>query len=193
MNAHQGANVHPLIWKTVFVLDKINYYVAKVTSWLALPMMLSLICEVVMRYFFQKPTIWAMDIAIILFGIHFMLGSPYCLQTGNHIRTDFFYHNWSIKTRAKADIFNYILFFFPVHFIFFYVACKYFYKSFLQNEVAITSPWMPVIWPVKLAIPVCVGLTILQGISETIKCFYRLKHGNELWADNGDANMNNFL
>ena len=90
------------------------------------------------------------------------------------------------------------LYYFSIHLflknlLFFYVACKYFYKSFLQNEVAITSPWMPVIWPVKLAIPVCVGLTILQGISETIKCFYRLKHGNELWADHDDANMNNFL
>ncbi len=189
----ERATIHPLIIRTVLTLDKINYLTAKITSWFALPMMLSLICEVVMRYFFQKPTIWAMDIAIILFGIHFMLGSPYCLQTGNHIRTDFFYHSWPVKTRAKVDIFNYLVFFFPVHFVFFYVACKYFYKSFLQNEVAITSPWMPVIWPVKLAIPVCVGLTILQGISETIKCFYRLKHGNELWADHDDANMNNFL
>ena len=63
----ERTTIHPLIIRTVLTLDKINYLTAKITSWFALPMMLSLICEVVMRYFFQKPTIWAMNIAIILF------------------------------------------------------------------------------------------------------------------------------
>jgi len=117
-----------------------------------------------------------------------MLGSPYCLKTGNHIRTDFFYHNWSTKKKAVVDIFNYIVFFFPVHFVFFYIAWKYAYKSVLMNEVSVASPWMPIIWPVKMAIPVCVGLTLLQGVSEVLKNYYRYKAGEDFWPSSADRN-----
>lgn len=175
--------------QTIAAIDGINETVGKLTAWLALPMMFSLIYEVVMRYFFRAPSIWAMDIAILLYGVHFMLGSPYCLLTGNHIRTDFFYHNWSTRTKAAVDMFNYIVFFFPVHIVFFNVALAYFLKSYSQNEVAVTSPWMPIIWPAKMAIPVCVGLTLLQGVSEVVKCYYRWKTGVDLWptTETGEA------
>jgi TRAP-type mannitol/chloroaromatic compound transport system permease small subunit len=163
------------------MLDGLNVGVGKIAAWLAIPMMLSLIIEVVMRYAFRQPTIWAMDMAVILYGIHFMLGSAYCLREGQHIRTDFFYHNWSVRKKAAADLFNYIVLFFPAHIVFFYVSCGYFYKSFAHNETAVTSPWAPIIWPAKLAIPVCVFLTLLQGVSEVLKCIYRYKTGEDLW------------
>ena len=184
-----AAQIPPPAARIIGALDGLNTHVGKAVSWLVIPMMLSLICEVVMRYFFQKPTIWAMDVAILLYGAYFMLGSPYCLLTGNHIRTDFFYHNWSVRTKAAVDIFNYVVFFFPAHLVFFNIACQYFYKSWLQNEVAVTSPWMPVIWPVKLAIPICVGLTLAQGVSEVLKCWYRWKTGVDLWpvSETGEA------
>lgn len=173
--------------KTIAILDGLSICVGKTTAWLAIPMMFSLIYEVVMRYIFNLPTIWAMDIAIMLYGIHFMLGSPYCLQTGQHIRTDFFYHSWSVKTRAAVDMFNYIVFFFPVHIIFLELAWAYAYKSFLQNEVSVTSPWMPYIWPAKMAIPICLALTLTQGFSEVLKSFYRWKTGEHLWPTANDA------
>lgn len=167
--------------KMVTLLDGISVFVGRKAAWLALPMMLSLIYEVTMRYLFKMPTIWAMDVAIGLYGVHFMLGSPYCLKEGQHIRTDFFYHHWSVRTKAVVDLINYIVLFFPVHIIFFDISCGYFYKSFSQNEVSVTSPWMPPIWPVKLAIPICVGLTLLQGLSEVLKCYYRYKTRYDLW------------
>ncbi|MEG2171664.1 MAG: TRAP transporter small permease subunit [Desulfovibrionaceae bacterium] len=162
-------------------IDTLNITVGKGAAWLIMPMMLSLIYEVAMRYLFHSPTIWAMDIALILYGIHFMVGSPYCLQQGQHIRTDFFYNRWSTKTRALVDMFNYIVFFFPTHLIFFDIGVNYFLKSYQQNETSVSSPWMPIIWPLKMAIPVCVGLTLLQGVSEFIKSYYRWKTGANLW------------
>lgn len=172
---------------TVRAIDTLNITVGKGVSWFIMPMMLSLIYEVGMRYLFHSPTIWAMDIALILYGIHFMLGSPYCLQEGQHIRTDFLYNRWSTKTKALVDMFNYIVFFFPVHIIFLDIGWNYFLKSFLQNETSVASPWMPIIWPLKMAIPLCVGLTLLQGISEFIKSYYRWKTGVELWPTGGHS------
>ena len=104
--------------RTIRILDGISIFTGKAVSWLLIPMMLSLVYEVFMRYLFHSPTIWSMDMAVILFGINFMVGSAYCLQSGGHIRTDFFYNNWSVKTKAKVDILMYILLFFPVHIVF---------------------------------------------------------------------------
>ncbi len=167
--------------KTIEWLEKTSIFFGKSVAWLILPMMFSLIYEVTMRYFFDLPTIWAMDIAIILYGIHYMVGSAYCLQAGQHIRTDFLYHTWSVKTRAKVDMFNYIVFFFPVHLVFLKIGWDYFWKSFLQNETSIASPWMPIIWPAKFAIPLCIALTLLQGVAEFMKSYYRWKSGEDLW------------
>lgn len=181
--------VPPAAVTIIAFLDGVSIRTGKAASWLIMPMMLSLIYEVGMRYLFHSPTIWAMDMALILFGIHFMIGSPYCLQQGQHIRTDFFYNTWSIRTKAVVDMCNYVFFFFPVHFVFLDIGWSYFHKSFLQNESAISSPWMPVIWPVKMAIPVCVLITLLQGISEFIKCYYRWKLNAALWpvAGHGES------
>lgn len=168
--------------KIINILDGASIWLGKAASWIAVPMVLSLIYEVVSRYVFNMPTIWAMDVAMILFGIHFMLGSPYCLQTGGHIRTDFFYQFWRPKTKGMSDFIQYIILFFPAHILFLILSWNYFLKSFLQNEVSVTSPWMPIIWPAKLAIPVCVFFTILQGISECMKNYYRWKTNTDLWS-----------
>lgn len=175
------SRVPPAPQKIVKGIDSFNAGVGKLTAWLAIPMVFSMIYEVVMRNVFTAPSIWALDVAMILYAIHFMLGSPYCLQTGNHIRTDFFYHSWSVRKKAAVDLANYIIFFFPIHLVFLYIATAYAHKSFIQNETSVTSPWMPVIWPAKMAIPVCVALTLLQGVSEVIKCWYRWKTGEDLW------------
>lgn len=115
------ARVAPGPKRIVAAVDRFNTGVGKLTSWLAIPMMLSVMYEVIMRNVFTAPSIWAMDMAMILYAIHFMLGSPYCLLTGNHIRTDFFYHSWSVRTKAAVDLANYIIFFFPAHLVFLYI------------------------------------------------------------------------
>lgn len=173
--------------RAIRILDGISIFTGKAVSWLLIPMMLSLVYEVCMRYLFHSPTIWSMDVAVMMFGINFMVGSAYCLQSGGHIRTDFFYNNWSVKTKAKVDILMYILLFFPVHLVFLEVGWGYFWKSFSIGETMVSSPWMPIVWPLKFAIPCCVALTLLQGVSEVIKNVYRWKTGVDYWAVESEA------
>ena len=172
---------------SIAFLDGLSIYSGKAVSWLIIPMMFSLVYEVGMRYLFNAPTIWSMDMALILYGINFMVGSPYCLQQGQHIRTDFLYNTWSVKTKAVVDMVTYAVFFFPAHFIFLDIGWGYFWKSFQQNESMVTSPWMPIVWPLKFALPLCIALTITQGVSEVIKSYYRYKTGENLWPTDEHA------
>ena len=168
--------------KAITFLDNMSIWLGKTFSWLCVPMVLSLICEVVMRSVFTMPTVWASTIAVMMYGVFYMLASPWCLRDGGHVRTDFFYHNWSVRTRAVADLVHYIFLFFPTHILFLSLAWNFFWRSYVQNETSVWSAWTPIVWPVKFAIPVYVFFTMTQGLSEILKCIYRFKTNYNLWS-----------
>ena len=178
--------VPPAATISIQYLDGLSIWTGKASSWFVLPMLAALMYEVAMRYLFHTPTIWAMDVAVIAYGIHFMLGSPYCLQQGMHIRADFLLKMCSIRKRAVIDMLNYVIFFFPVNFLFLWIGWGYAYRSWAIQETSIASPWMPYIWPVKMAIPIMIFLSILQGVSEFIKCYYRWKLNAEIWISEAE-------
>ena len=164
-------------------IDRISIVSGKIVAWMILPMSLSLVYEVVVRYAFNAPTIWASDISQILYGMFFMLGSAYALQRQQHIRTDFLYGKWSIRTRGVVDAACYIGLYFPALLFFLWVGSEFAYRSILFNEKIVTSPWMPIIWPLKLAIPISTVLLLLQGLSELAKSLFAAKTGVSLYEE----------
>lgn len=162
------------------VIDRISIVSGKLVAWMILPMSLSLVYEVVARYLFNAPTIWASDVSQILYGMFFMLGSAYALQRQQHIRTDFLYGKWSIRTRGLVDAACYLALYFPALLFFLWVGSEFAYRSILFNERIVTSPWMPIIWPLKLAIPISTLLLLIQGVSELLKCLFAAMKGVSL-------------
>ena len=146
-----------------------------------IPMILSLTYEVVARYAFESPTMWAYDMTFMLYGAFFMLGSAYTLQKKGHIRTDMYYGNWSPKKQAVVDIICYLIFFYPLVFIFVVTGWEYFWQAFTTNEKFVSSPWMPITWPFKLVIPVTGLLLAIQGFAELLKCISAI--AENAWPD----------
>jgi len=180
--------------RVAHALDAVTRAVGKAVAWLILPMVGSLVWEVVARYFFSAPTVWAYDMTFMLYGTFFMLGSAWTLQRGGHIRTDVYYGKWSQRTQARVDLVCYLVFFFPAMLVFFWLGAEYFWKSFQQNERIVTSPWLPIVWPFKFVIPATAALLVLQGIAECIRCWARAT-GPAIGADleagpAGDADGN---
>ena len=165
------------------VIDTFTVWTGKGIAWMILPMIASLVYEVVARYFFNAPTIWAGDLSTILYGAFFMLGSAYTLQRQQHIRTDFLYENWSTRTKGVVDSILYITCYFPGLGIFMWIPWGYAWKSTMLHERIITSPWMPQIWPLKLCIPLAIALLLIQGISELTKSLYTAKTGISLYEE----------
>lgn len=156
-------------------LDAIALWSGNIVSWMILPMVLSLTYEVVARYVFSAPTVWAYDMTFMLYGTFFMLGASYTLRNGGHIRTDMFYGKWKPKTQATVDLIGYIVLFYPLVCVFIFVGWGYFWKAFETSEKFVSSPWMPLTWPFKLVMPVTGVLLALQGLSEILKCVATMK------------------
>ena len=93
--------------------DRFSLWSGRLVAWLIMPMVLSLVYEVVARYFFNAPTVWAYDMTFMLYGTFFMLGSAYTLMRGGHIRTDCLYGGWSPRRQGLDRRVCYLVFFFP--------------------------------------------------------------------------------
>ena len=161
-------------------LDQVGIFSGKLFAWLIIPMVGSLVYEVVARYFFEAPTMWAYDMTFMFYGAHFMLGAAYTLQKGAHIRTDFLYRLWSDRVQAAVDLSIYLICFFPGVGFFLWVSISYALKSWEQSERIVTSPWLPIIYPLKTVIPLTAALLLIQGLSEVLKCVDTIKRGR--WA-----------
>lgn len=166
-----------VVVRLVRQLDLVALWSGRIVGWLIVPMVLSLVYEVVARYFFNAPTIWAYDMTFMTYGAFFMLGAAYTLMRGGHIRTDSLYGAWSPQTQGLVDTVCYVLFFFPPLIIFLFVTWDFFVVSFGRGERSVTSPWMPAIYPLKLVLPVTCLLLIIQGASELLRSIHAMRTG----------------
>ena len=122
--------------RLVRVIDKFTDTTGVWIAWLNVPLVLAVSYEVMARYLFNAPTIWSFDVTYMLYGTIFMLGSAYALHKGAHIRTDFFFEKWSIRTRGMVDSIAYIVFFFPSIFVFLLVSGAEGWYAFYIGETS---------------------------------------------------------
>jgi len=170
----------PTLITIVRAIDKFTDTTGTWVSWLSVPLVLAVSYEVFSRYLFDAPTIWSFDVTYMLYGTIFMLGAAYALHKGAHIRTDFFFERWSIRTKGMIDSIAYLVFFFPSLAVFLYISGQEGWYAFTIGETSEQTPWRPILWPFKMVVPLAILLLLIQGVSETIKSVWAARTGIEL-------------
>ena len=167
------------VWmgKTITKIDRFSLWIGRIVCWLTIPLFGAMVIEVIARYAFIAPTMWAYDISRMFAGALFMLGSGYALSKGVHIRADFLYRNWPIRIQGSVDLFLYLFFYFPGLIIFLWMATDFAYLSWIRGERGMDTAWMPIMGPIKTCLPLGVFFLIIQGISETLKSYYAFTKG----------------
>jgi TRAP-type mannitol/chloroaromatic compound transport system permease small subunit len=163
--------------RTIDVIGAISDWSGKLVAWLTVPLALSLAYEVVSRYVFNKPTLWAFDVTYMLYGAHFMLAAAFTLRKHSHIRTDFLYRNWSPRVQGIVDATLYLILFLPAIVLFFWASLDFAMDSWRQLERSFLSPWMPPVYPLKTVLPVASALLFLQGIAEFLRSVHAARYG----------------
>ncbi|HEX5766962.1 MAG TPA: TRAP transporter small permease subunit [Burkholderiales bacterium] len=156
----------------VRIIDRFAEVTGVAIAWLMVPLIGAVVYEVVARYVFAAPTLWAFDITYMLYGAMFMLGAAYALRVGAHIRTDFFWERWSARTRGVIDTVAYLVFFFPGIALFLWVGWEEAWYAYGIGETSEQTAWRPILWPLKACIPLAAALLLLQGISELVKSLH---------------------
>ena len=163
--------------KTILKIDLFSKFIGNIVCWITVPLILAMTYEVLARKIFTAPTMWAYDMSRFLYGALFMLGAGYALSKGVHIRADFLYRNFKIKTQGLVDFWLYILFYFPGLIVFFYMTIGFVQESIMRNERGMDTAWMPYMWPIKLCLLIGIAFLLIQGISELFKSYWAATRG----------------
>ena len=162
---------------TITNIDKWSKRIGNVVCWITMPLMIAMVYEVLARKLFLAPTMWAYDMSRFLYGALFMLGAGYALSKGVHIRADFLYRNFKVKTQGKVDFWLYILFYFPGLLVFLYMTIGFVQESIMRGEKGMDTAWMPYLWPIKSCLLIGIIFLLIQGISELFKSYWAATKG----------------
>lgn len=151
----------------VHFIDAINERMGKTVSYLLIPLAGVVIAEVVLRYFFNSPTIWSFELARHIFGGFIVLSGGYVLLRQAHVKIDLLYGRLSLRGRAIVDLCT-AFFFFLFCGTLLWTSAGFAWTSMLLKETS-ESMFRIVLWPVKSAIFLGALLIVLQGIAQFIR------------------------
>jgi len=135
---------------------------------LLIPLVVATCYEVVSRYVFGSPTIWAYEIGFMLTGAHFLLGMALTLRAGEHIRIDVFSGKFSAKTRAIIDLIGYAVVL-PLTIWLSIYLFRYFSSAYASGERTGASAFNAQVWPFRVVFFIAFVLLALQAFAEVLK------------------------
>ncbi len=153
-------------------VTQLNRWLAIAASLLVFVMVVVISYEVVARYFFNAPTVWALELSTLLMGPYFMLAGPYLLHTAGHVNVDILYSKLSPRVAAMTDT--------GIYAVIVLISCILIYQSIpvamnsMDSGETSFSSWNPAIWPVKMLIPVAFTLLLLQSVAELLAAIQRI-------------------
>jgi TRAP-type mannitol/chloroaromatic compound transport system permease small subunit len=148
-------------------IDQISEKSGKAVSFFILALVGVIIYEIVSRYFFKSPTIWAHEISQMIYGAYVILLGAYALKRGGHVNVDLLYGRFQPRTRAIIDLFTWLLFFYFCGLLL-WKGGEMAWDSFVFRETDSTS-FAPPLYPIKMMIPLGALLILLQGLAKFIR------------------------
>ncbi len=76
----------PSEWQDWGLFDRVSMFIGRVTMVLVVILVGVMVFEVLARYVFERPTIWANEMSLWLAGFVFVLAGLYAMQQRSHIR-----------------------------------------------------------------------------------------------------------
>lgn len=148
-------------------VDKLNIAVGRFVSYLIWIGMAIIVWEVIGRYVFNSPSVWAPGYTQRIFAGYFILIGAYTLIQGGHVRVDLLLNTRFPRWNNFADLLNFTILVIWAGAMS-YEAWYYFIDAWTFNELDDSALRHPM-WPVNLSLFIGVVLITLQGIAGMIR------------------------
>lgn len=183
-------------------VDGMNRFIGRAAMFLIFGMMAVLMYSVISKNFFQ-PSLMTLEIAQFLMIAYFLLGGPYSMQMGDHVRMDLLYGSWSDKTKAAVDSVMVIFLFIYLGVLlygalgstayslgFFGMNPFEFWGDFIGGFFTggpagaaehlgflerTPTAWRPYMWPIKSIMTIGIFLMLLQAIAVWFRDIAKLR------------------
>ena len=158
-----------LITRLADIINTVTETIGRLTSWLTVAMVATVLVVVVTRYFLQIGSIALQESVTYLHCMVFMLGLAYTLKHDGHVRVDIIYRGYSVKTKALVNLVGGVLFLLPLCCVLFFVSWDYVLASWAIKETSSENNGLPFIYLLKSLMLTMPVLLFLQGLAETVK------------------------
>ncbi len=176
----------------VRVITAINYRVGRFAMYLIFVLMGILLWSSISKTFFN-PSLWTLEMAQFTMVAYYLLGGPYSMQLGGHVRMDLLYGSWSDKTKAWVDAFTiFTLIFYLGVLLYGGISSAAYSMGYFGSEPIVfwkdllfayvtggadaakevtgymeRSPtaWRPYLWPIKVIASFGIFMMLLQAIA----------------------------
>jgi TRAP-type mannitol/chloroaromatic compound transport system permease small subunit len=168
-------------------IDRLCTRVGNAVSWLSLAMVVVTFSVAVARYGFDAGWIAAQESTTWMHALMFMLGAAWALRTGDHVRVDVFYRKLSPRRQALIDLLGTLLLLMPFCAYLAVQAWPYVLQSWRIGEHSREAAGLPALYLLKSAILATALLLVLQGSSEALRAWRRLRAPADTPAAGPDA------
>lgn len=154
-------------------IDMANSRVGRFISLFLLPLTFIAFYEVIVRYLFSKPTIWAWDINVQLLVVLIVLGGPFTLLEKAHVRLELLTSRFSGKVNAILELALSPILFFILGAMTWYSGEEALY-ALRENEV-ISATFRATVFPTKMIVFIGCLLFLAQVFSDCIRNIIKLR------------------
>ena len=183
-------------------VDGMNRFIGRIAMFLIFAMMAVLMYSVISKNFFE-PSLMTLEIAQFMMVAYFLLGGPYSMQMGDHVRMDLLYGGWSDTTKAAVDSVMVIFLFIYLGVLlygalgstayslgFFGLNPFEFWGDFIGGFLTggpvgaaehigflerTPTAWRPYMWPIKSIMTIGIFLMLLQAIAVWFRDIAKLR------------------
>ena len=149
-------------------IDRISEWEGKIFSFLIVVATIQVCFELVLRYVFNAPTSWGIDMTLYLCSTTYVMSGAYAERYNAHIKVDIFYNRWSLRTRAFFDLIvtDTLLMFFCT--VLTWQSAVWFWEAVSQGLTSGTI-WDPPIWPMRLVILAGAIFLLLAAFGKSVR------------------------
>ena len=166
--------------KIVQVINSISEFTGQVVKFLVIALIIVLCYEVISRYVFNNPTIWALETSKMLMGTFGACGWAYTYLYDGHVRVDVLYTRFSRRGKAWINVIMSVIFLFPICIILISTGIRWAAFAWKTGEKMVESSWLPPAAPFRTVLVVGFILFALQSVSKFIEELYFLVRKREL-------------
>lgn len=149
-------------------IDAMTTWLGKRLAWLILAAVLVSAVNATVRKLFDTSSNSWLELQWVLFGIVFLLCSPWTLLANEHIRIDIVNNLMPKRVRNWIDVVGHSLFLAPWCILMIVTGAPFFWRSFMINEQSGNAGGLPQ-WPSKSLVLIGFTILLVQGLSELIK------------------------
>jgi TRAP-type mannitol/chloroaromatic compound transport system permease small subunit len=148
-------------------VDRISEWSGVISGYVVIGVTIVTCYEVVLRYVFNAPTDWGLELTIYMCGAMYVLGGPFVYLRRTHVGLDIVYRRLSSRGKSISNAVSFLIVL-PFCIVLIWTGGEFAWRSLVTGETSGTA-WDPMIFPVRVLVPLGAFLLLLQGAAHFIR------------------------